>query len=916
VPAVKNFLQRLSKHHLAGARKLAALARNALRKRAMRQQDIGSWRFDNISILGNWTTTLQLPGLPAGSYEITLAHRDYSLFCNRKQAHLEFENCQFQTGKLKKQKKSFDYFGLGSIRGSSIFQSVRFTLPEDSSPTMLRLVNKSRRKLVIDRITLAAPAAEPKVPSQLERTEHLHLVISKINESGKDVIVFCPDVNLNSIDGSSVWAASLCSLLPRTHHLIVLSKHDLVSDVFLANTGLKKLSVLSPKDFTRVTAFTTKDLVSALLLLDDSLLRLRWVILRGLQLNYAAALQRRLSQRICAYITDFYALKDGSPVSEEALTKTRLVLSTCYVAFSQTPQLASKLQNISGGIHGRLHELPPAIPSWLVGADQPNRPQRPSLRIGYAGKVTADWGVSELLDLTHELRKRGHDVRLRIIAGRRSGLGSANIELQRNISSLSELGIVELHSDVPRRRAAALLAECDAAWCWRPPHIEDNALEVSCKLLEAVALGIPAFCSPSHVNVWALDAEYPYFLERPTPEAFERLLLTLHVGSARAAHYRNQIIDRFGEATIAKTLSVLFSDSASKLEPHHRTLFAGNDFKFVDAFIGYCKLKGHSVAVDRWKWGEPEDLPRSEQQIRQANTIFCEWGLANAAWFSRNVRPEQRLLVRIHAQEIRAPASKHARQIKPQNVTKFVFVSEEIRQTALSMYAWPEHKTTLIPNFVLTNEFSLCIRPPLSTKRRVVLGLAGIIPQTKRFDRAVDLLQMALAKGLSVALHIAGPRPESYEYMYAPHRRHELIYYNDLYQRIVSSPDLKAAIYFDGWQQDMKTWYSHVDVILSPSTSESFHYALADGIATGCLPIIWERPGAAELYDSSMVAANTTEALHLLQKYANLSEDDQLNTISTNRGLIQSRYSYQHIFPRLEEMLTPIQATTPEHLLA
>lgn len=95
----------------------------------------------------------------------------------------------------------------------------------------------------------------------------------------------------------------------------------------------------------------------------------------------------------------------------------------------------------------------------------------------------------------------------------------------------------------------------------------------------------------------------------------------------------------------------------------------------------------------------------SEHYAEWADYIFCEWGLANAVWHSKNKKEGKKLFIRIHAQEVRKKAEKFGHAINVSNINKFIFVSPLIRKQALEMFGWDEDKTEIIPNAVKENRF-------------------------------------------------------------------------------------------------------------------------------------------------------------------------------------------------------------------
>ena len=280
--------------------------------------------------------------------------------------------------------------------------------------------------------------------------------------------------------------------------------------------------------------------------------------------------------------------------------------------------------------------------------------------------------------------------------------------------------------------------------------------------------------------------------------------------------------------------------------------------------------------------------------------MFCEWGLANAVWYSRNLPPGKRLFVRIHLQEINARAQNLTRQILPDRVERFIFVSERVRDEAVRLYGWPPEKTVVIPNFVLDDEYPLQER---SFAGPIRLGMVGIIPWRKRLDRAIDLLEALQKAGHAAELHIKGPRPEATRFMHAQGRREDLAEYETQYDRLRQDPDLGRAVTFHPEGNDVAAFYRIVDHILSPSDFESFHYALADGVLSGCHPLVWPWQEAAAIYDPDWIVGSTGgrgRTHHRLPAPACLRARGRL---ARNRALVCDRYGTERIFAALTDTL-------------
>jgi hypothetical protein len=58
----------------------------------------------------------------------------------------------------------------------------------------------------------------------------------------------------------------------------------------------------------------------------------------------------------------------------------------------------------------------------------------------------------------------------------------------------------------------------------------------------------------------------------------------------------------------------------------------------------------------------------------------------------------------------------------------------------------------------------------------------------------------------------------------------------------------------------MPEWYAGIDYVLSTSDFESFHFTVADGTASGCMPIILPWEGADEIYPKEWVVNDAPSA--------------------------------------------------------
>lgn len=112
-------------------------------------------------------------------------------------------------------------------------------------------------------------------------------------------------------------------------------------------------------------------------------------------------------------------------------------------------------------------------------------------------------------------------------------------------------------------------------------------------------------------------------------------------------------------------------------------------------------------------------------------------------------------------------------------------------------------------------------------------------------------------------------------------------------------------IYFDGWVEDMASWYADKDYVISTSLFESFHYSIAEGMASGLLPLIHNWFGADMLYPQEYLFRTPDDCLRLLQK---LETADKKVLAINNHQFITDRFNQKskldEIYLVLQKVLT------------
>lgn len=184
-----------------------------------------------------------------------------------------------------------------------------------------------------------------------------------------------------------------------------------------------------------------------------------------------------------------------------------------------------------------------------------------------------------------------------------------------------------------------------------------------------------------------------------------------------------------------------------------RLVIAGDDLKFVRPLLPVLE-RDWEVRVDQWTGPEGHDVELSEELADWADVVWCEWWLGNAVWYSWRLRPEQRLLVRLHLFEL---GREYLDLTNLDAVDRVVCVSLPMLMELRQRVVLPRGVERVVPNAV-----AFPPQPPLvetgrdeatsSSKpmnRRYSLALVGGVPARKGLRRAVEVLG---------ALHREDPR--------------------------------------------------------------------------------------------------------------------------------------------------------------
>jgi glycosyltransferase involved in cell wall biosynthesis len=298
-----------------------------------------------------------------------------------------------------------------------------------------------------------------------------------------------------------------------------------------------------------------------------------------------------------------------------------------------------------------------------------------------------------------------------------------------------------------------------------------------------------------------------------------------------------------------------------RIREPRRVLIAGHDLKFATRLIEHvASLPDVELRQDKWRnIHESADPEATERLTEWADVILAEWCMGNAKWFSERVRPGQRLAVRFHLVE---RTTEFPDTLNFDNVHHVAFVGPHIMREMAPRMVPMTDRLSVVPNVVPDAH----LRRPKLPGSRYTLGLVGASPWRKRLDWAVEIVRLLRLRDDRFSLSVKGHLPTDYAWVWR--RAEERARYLGLAHRIANDPVLSDAVTFDGFDNDVPEWYRKIGFILSVSDFESYHLGCAEGIGAGCVPVIRDWEGAAELYPDEELISSPEEAAAFVLRMA------------------------------------------------
>ena len=680
------------------------------------------------------------------------------------------------------------------------------------------------------------------------------------------------DVDLNLIDGSAIWAQGMVqtAALAGCDVTLVLKAPVLTGRLVDPLRALPGVTVLSPHAEGLVRGkepMVTRQAAKILARVDGER-PFDLVVVRGMMLAARLA-SSPLAGRLWTYLTD--VPQSAAAFGNEAKGQLRRIADASRVLLCQTEELRGFLESAVPATAGKSVLFPPvvALPEGLSPREG-GLPVGRAMKLVYTGKFAPRWNTYEMTRLPRLLAQRGVDAEVHMVGDKiHDDPADPGFAARMRQALESSEGVI-WHGGHPRAEAMRLTAAGDVGLSWRNAGL-DASLELSTKLLECGALGVPVVLNRTPMHERLLGADYPLFsateddvldaltLIGKNPDmytlAVERCRaaaegFTLEAAAGRLRRYLAQTFPEPSPAVLAATPPAPPGGGPEQGERKLRVAVASHDLKFFSRLLDYLRSRPDmEVRVDHWAALKVHNPDRSREMIEWADVIVCEWCGPNALWYAEHKRPGQRLVVRLHRFELYAS---WPRDLDIGAVDQVVCVSPHYAELTREATGWPLHKITVIPNWVDDHQLD---RPKLAGAEHH-LGMIGIAPSRKRLDLALDALEILRREDPRYTLFIKSKLP--WEYWWIWQKPEERAHYERVFKRIRRSPALAGGVVFDSYGRDVASWLRRIGFVLSTSDDESFHLSPAEGMASGAVPVLLGWPGADTIYDTRWIQRDAT----------------------------------------------------------
>jgi glycosyltransferase involved in cell wall biosynthesis len=314
------------------------------------------------------------------------------------------------------------------------------------------------------------------------------------------------EVNMNLIDGSSVWVQSVGQTLTRIPgvEVTLLLRASEQRDILTAPLHADgRIELVPPDQLGYETPLDTEEALDALERLDQER-GFDFVFLRGAGICAEAARRGAFPGRLWSYYLTPHDFEPGQEVDQ-----LRLIASASQRVFCQTEPLRELAVAVVPEQAEKLVLLPPMIPAV---EERESRDSGHGLKLIYAGKFAPEYYFLEVIETFKRLLRDQPDAELHLVGDKIHNPPEDPSFKPAVEAALADTENLVWHGGVSREEVVELLRQADVALSVRHPMMDK---ELATKVLEYGAAGCAVILNRTALYEDLLGADYPLFATDP-----------------------------------------------------------------------------------------------------------------------------------------------------------------------------------------------------------------------------------------------------------------------------------------------------------------------------------------------------------------------------------------------------------------
>ncbi|MCH9030891.1 MAG: glycosyltransferase [candidate division Zixibacteria bacterium] len=264
-------------------------------------------------------------------------------------------------------------------------------------------------------------------------------------------------------------------------------------------------------------------------------------------------------------------------------------------------------------------------------------------------------------------------------------------------------------------------------------------------------------------------------------------------------------------------------------------------FATQDSFVR--DIQSHFAENNEVRLIQGGNANQMQEALQWCDLAWFEWCDSLLIMATRHIPKLCPIICRLHSYEA---FTNFPEQVDWSKVDKIIFVNESVK--TLTQNRLPgELKKVVIPNSIDIEKFHI----PNEKKYGKRIASIGYINYKKNPQLLLYVFKKIHDWDSEFELHIAGEGQDARI---------------DLYMRDMAGK-MKLPVRYHGWIEDMPKFMENMDFVISTSLFESFHLSIAEGMASGIIPLVHDWFGSENIYPDEFRFRDPDECLGLVQKF-------------------------------------------------